>query len=153
MYDKMWDTGTNPDSDNEHRYDEVVNGLTNYIGNGVKVTSGTVTYDNFGNITSDSRKYAANDVKVSYQDYAQKFRGGDFGVQKKSFIKVREISAGYNVPAKALGKTGIKNASIALTAQNVFLWTKFKFSDPDVDEENLNSPSQRILGVNIKLGF
>lgn len=153
MYDKMWDTGTNPDSDNEHRYDEVVNGLTNYIGNGVKVTSGTVTYDNFGNITSDSRKYAANDAKVSYQDYAQKFRGGGFGVQKKSFIKVREISAGYNVPTKVLGKTGIKNASVALTAQNVFLWTKFKFSDPDVDDENLNSPSQRVLGVNIKLGF
>lgn len=153
VYDKMWDTGTNPESDNPYRYDEVVNGLTNYVGTGVKVVSGDVTYDNFGNITSDSRKYAPNDGEVSYQDYAQNFRGGDYGVQNKSFVKVREISAGYTIPSKVLRKTAIRNASVSLTAQNVFMWTKFKFSDPDVDDENLNSPSQRIIGINIKLGF
>ncbi|HEU4608229.1 MAG TPA: hypothetical protein VFS31_08975, partial [Chitinophagaceae bacterium] len=94
-----------------------------------------------------------NDVEVSYQDYAQNFRGGDYGVQNKSFVKVREISAGYTIPSKVLRKTAIRNASVSLTAQNVFMWTKFKFSDPDVDDENLNSPSQRIIGINIKLGF
>ena len=153
VYDKMWDTGTNPESDNQYRYDETVNGLTNFIGQGVKVGSGTVTFDNFGNITSDTRKYAPNDVVVSYQDYAQNFRGGDYGVQKKTFVKVREVSAGYRIPAKFLGKSGIKTASVSLTAQNVLLLTKFKFSDPDVDDENLNAPSQRVVGVNIKLGF
>jgi hypothetical protein len=153
VWDKMFDTGTNPETDNEYRYDEVVNGLKNYVGKGVKVVSGEVSYDNFGNITSDTRKYAPNDVEVSYQDYTQNFRGGDMGIMDKSFIKVREISAGYRFPSKLLGKTGIKNASIALTAQNMFLWTNFKFSDPDVDDENLNSPSQRIVGINLKLGF
>ena len=153
VWDKMFDTGTNPETDNQYRYDEVVKGLKNYVGKGVKVISGDVTYDNFGNITSDTRKYAENDAPVSYQDYAQNFRGGDEGILSESFVKVREISAGYRFPAKVLGKAGIKNASVALTAQNVFLWTKFKFSDPDIDTENLNAPSQRIIGVNIKLGF
>ncbi|RXK61696.1 SusC/RagA family TonB-linked outer membrane protein [Lacibacter luteus] len=153
VYDKMWDTGTNPESDNQYRYDETVNGLTNYVGKGVKVISGSVTYDNFGNIISDTRKYAINDVPVSYQDYAQNFRGGDFGVQKKTFVKLREISAGYRVPAKFFGKSGIKTLSVALTAQNVLLLTKFKFSDPDVDDENLNAPSQRVVGFNVKIGF
>lgn len=153
VWDKMFDTGTNPETNNEYRYDEVVKGLKNYVGKGVKVSSGEVTYDNFGNIVNDSRKFEANDVAVSYQDYAQNFRGGDMGILSESFVKVRELSAGYRVPAKMLGKTRIKNASIALTAQNVFLGTKFKFSDPDVDDENLNAPSQRIIGVNIKLGF
>lgn len=153
VYDKMWDTGTNPETDNQYRYDEVVNGLTNYVGQGVQVVSGEVTYDNFGNIVSDSRKFAPNDKAVSYQAYAQQFRGGDFGIQKKSFVKLREISAGYRIPASVLGKSGIKSASVALTAQNVFLFSNFKFSDPDVDTENLNSPSQRMLGINFKLGF
>ena len=151
--DKMWDTGTHPDSDNEDRYNEVVNGQTSFVGNGVKVVSGDVTYDNYGNITSDTRKYGINDVQVSYQDYAQNFRGGDMGIQKKSFVKVREISAGYRIPARILGKTGIKNASVSLTAQNVFLFTNFTYSDPDVDDENLNAPAQRMIGLNIKLGF
>ncbi|NLR79695.1 SusC/RagA family TonB-linked outer membrane protein [Chitinophaga eiseniae] len=153
VYDKMWDSGTNPESDNQYRYDEVVNGLTNYVGKGVKVVSGTVAYDNFGHITSDTRQYAENDTKVSYQDYAQNFRGGDRGIQKKSFVKIRELSVGYRFPAATLARTGIKNASVSLIAQNLFLFTKFKFSDPDVDDENLNSPSQRMIGVNFKVGF
>ncbi len=151
--DKMYDTGTHPDTDNPWRYDEVVNGKTNYVGQGVKVISGTVTYDNFGNITSDTRKYAKNDVAVSYQDYAQNFREGDFGVQKKTFVKVREVSVGYRFPASVLGKSGIKSASVSLTAQNLLLFTNFRFSDPDVDTENLNSPSQRMLGINFRVGF
>lgn len=151
--DKMYDTGSHPDTDNEFRYDEVVNGLTNYVGKGVKVISGSVTFDNFGNIVSDTRKYADNDVEVSYQDYTQKFRGGDYGAMKKSFVKVREFSIGYSFPAKMLAKSGIKNASVAFTAQNLFLFTKFKYSDPDVDDENLNSPSQRMIGLNFKVGF
>lgn len=151
--DKMFDTGTHPDTDNSWRYDEVVNGKTNYVGNGVKVTSGSVTYDNFGNIVSDTRKYETNDTEVSYQDYTQNFRAGDYGVQKKSFVKVREMSLGYRIPASVLGKFLIRNASVSITAQNLFLFTKFRFSDPDVDDENLNSPSQRMIGINIKAGF
>ena len=153
VYDKMFDTGTNPETDNQYRYDEVVNGLINYVGKGVKVISGEVAYDSYGRITSDTRKYASNDVEVSYQDHTQKFRGGDMGIQNESFIKLREISAGYRIPAKMLGKSGIKNASVSITAQNLYMWTKFKFSDPDLDTENLNAPAARMIGFNIKVGF
>ncbi|RAJ11194.1 TonB-linked SusC/RagA family outer membrane protein [Chitinophaga skermanii] len=151
--DKMYDTGTHPATDNNWRYDEVVKGLKNYVGNGVKVVSGSVRYDNFGNIVYDDRKYEKNDVAASYQAYTQRFHAGDYGVQKKSFVKVREVSIGYNIPKKVFGNSGIKNASVAVSAQNLFLFTKFKYSDPDVDTENLNSPSQRMIGVNFKVGF
>ncbi|WP_126244001.1 SusC/RagA family TonB-linked outer membrane protein [Chitinophaga rhizosphaerae] len=151
--DKMFDTGTHPDTDNNWRFDEVVNNKTNYVGQGVKVVSGDVTYDNYGNILTDTRKYAPNDVAVSYQDYTQKFRAGDYGVQKKTFVKVREMSLGYRLPSGFLHRYGIRNASVAVTAQNLFLFTKFRFSDPDVDTENLNSPSARMLGMNLRVNF
>ncbi|MGX5817192.1 SusC/RagA family TonB-linked outer membrane protein [Chitinophaga lutea] len=151
--DKMFDTGTHPDTDNQWRYDEVVNGKKNFVGSGVKVISGSVSFDNYGNIVSDTRQYAPNDVATSYQDYTQKFRAGDYGVQKKSFVKVRELSIGYRLPASFLGRSGIKSASISLTAQNLFLFTNFRFSDPDVDEENLNSPSARMLGFNLRVNI
>jgi TonB-linked SusC/RagA family outer membrane protein len=153
LYDKMWDTGTNPDSDNQFRYDQVVNGLNNYVGKGVKVVSGNVVFDKYGNIASDTRKYDVNDQQVGYQDYAQSFRGGDEGIQKETFIKLREVSLGYNFPAKFVSKLGLKRASFAVTGQNLYLWTKFKFSDPDVDTEDLNSPSQRMVGFNIRIGL
>jgi len=68
-------------------------------------------------------------------------------------VKIREMSLGYKVPASVLGKSGIRNASVSVTAQNLFLFTKFRFSDPDVDDENLNSPSQRMVGINFRVGF
>jgi len=153
MYDKMFDTGTNIETDNEYRFDQVVRGLTNYVGAGVKVISGTVTYDKYGNITSDTRQYAPNDVKVGYQDYAQSFRGGDMGIQNETFVKLREVSLGYSIPVSFISKLGLKRASVSVTGQNLLMLTGFKFSDPDVDTENLNSPSQRMVGFNIKVGL
>ncbi|WP_158563269.1 SusC/RagA family TonB-linked outer membrane protein [Chitinophaga silvatica] len=154
IYAKMFDTGANPETDNQWRYDEVVKGLKNYVGNGVKVVSGSVTYDNYGRITSDTRQYAPNDVPVSYQAYARKWGNSyETGVMNKSFVKVREISLGYRVPQSWFGKSGIKNASVALTGQNLFLFTKFKYSDPDVDTELMNAPAQRMVGFNVKVGF
>lgn len=153
MYDKMWDTGTNPDTDNQYRYDQVVKGLNNYVGEGVKVISGEVIYDKYGIITSDTRKYAKNDVQIGYQSFAQEFRGGDMGIQSQSFVKLREVSLSYSFPANVATKLGLKRASVALTGQNLFLWTNFKLSDPDIGAEDLNSPSQRMLGFNIKIGI
>jgi hypothetical protein len=128
--------------------------LKNYVGSGVKVVSGEVKYDKYGNITSDTRQYAPNDVAVGYQSYMQDISGkGEHGVMSESFAKLREISIGYQLPKSFLGNSKIKNASVSLTAQNVLLVTKFKFSDPDRDTEDLNAPSQRMVGFNIKLGL
>ncbi|MBV8251890.1 MAG: SusC/RagA family TonB-linked outer membrane protein [Chitinophaga sp.] len=154
IYAKMFDTGANPETDNQWRYNEVVKGLKNYVGTGVKVVSGDVTYDKNGTIVKDTRQYAPNDVPVSYQAYTRRWGNSyENGVMKKSFVKVREISVGYNIPQAWFGKSGIKNAAVALTGQNLFLFTGFKFSDPDVDTENMNAPAQRMVGFNVKVGF
>jgi len=156
IWNKMFDSGTNPETDTKWRYDQVVNGLTNYVGEGVKVVSGEATYDKYGRILTDTRVFAPNDVAVGYQDYMRELNNTDsyeHGLKSQSFVKLREVSLGYKIPSKLYSKTGIKNASVSLTAQNVFLWTKFTFSDPDLGTENLNAPSQRMLGLNIKLGL
>lgn len=156
IWNKMFDSGTNPETDTKWRYDQVVNGLTNYVGQGVKVVSGEATYDKYGRILTDTRVFAPNDVAVGYQDYMRELNNTDsyeHGLKSQSFVKLREISLGYKIPSKLYSKTGIKNASVSLTAQNVFLWTNFTFSDPDLGDENLNAPSQRMLGLNIKLGL
>lgn len=154
IYNKMFDTGSAPETDNQYRYDEVVNGQKNYVGNGVKVASGAVSFDAYGNVVSDTRTYAPNDVQVSYQQYTQKWGNSyEHGVKNKSFVKLREVSLGYTMPAKVLGKSGIKTAQFTITGQNLLLFSGFKYSDPDIDTENMNAPSRRMVGMNIKLGF
>ncbi len=152
---KMWDTGAHPDSDNEWRYDEVVNKNKSFVGKGVVVTSGSATYDNMGNITSDTREYAPNTTKVSYETYARRYGDGTRGVTNATFFKLRELSIGYSLPPSFAKYVGAKSASISFTGQNVWMWTKdFRFADPDkANDTQLTSPSVRYVGGNIQLTF
>lgn len=153
----MWNSGSHPDSDNEWRYDEVVNGKKNYIGKGVQVVSGSVQYNSYGQIISDDRVFAPNDKEVSYEQYTSAYQpwSGTAAIQnikEMTFFKLRELTIGYTLPSDFSKRMGIKNAHLALVAQNLWMWSKnFKYSDPDVSSDKLNSPSVRYIGVNIKL--
>ncbi len=155
----MLETGSHPDTDNQWRYDEVVNGKKNYIGEGVKIVSGEVTYDQYGRITSDTRVFAPNDIETSYQEFVRSSRKNpDKLVQSKTFLKLREMSLGYNLPKEFVHKLGMKSCYAALIGQNLFVLTKgFRFSDPDgfedIEGENVSSPSIRYVGVNLKVEF
>lgn len=154
----MWNSGAHPDSDNQWRYDEVVNGKQNYIGQGVKVVSGSASYDPYGNVLEDTRKFALNDVPVSYQNYTQVYNENPWDHQARqnikdaSFIKLREVALNYTLPASIAQKILMKNVRVGVIGQNLLMWTKeFKFSDPDRGKENLNTPTARYIGFNINL--
>lgn len=179
----MWQSGVHPNSVTPEREKDVIAagisaaagggaagaaavtaaGLysNNYLVPGVKVVSGTATYDKFGNVTSDTRVYAPNDVTTTYKQYAIDMHnssawggnGSPADTYSKTFLKLREISLTYTVPTKyMLGWA--KGASISLVGQNVLLWAKdFKYSDPDGGIEDFSDPSVRYLGGNIKVTF
>lgn len=159
----MWRAGSHPKSVVPERYlDATQPGTENYIGQGVRVESGTVTYDTYGNITSDTRVFAPNDVAVTYQSYVERLHKGTawggspspVDVYSTTFFKIREISITYNIPAKIYSKIASKGASVSAVGQNVFLWAKdFKYSDPDGGTENFSDPSIRYLGFNLKVNF
>lgn len=157
MSARMWHSGAHIDSDNAWRYDEVVNGNhKGYVAEGVKVVSGSVSYDSDGNITEDTRVFAPNDVAVSYESWCRAYGNSDTKshfLKSKTFIKLRELSLTYRLPRKwCVGP--VKGAEAGLVGQNLLIWTRgFRFSDPDVDTENINSPSTRLLGFNVKLNF
>lgn len=160
----LWNSGAHVDSDNQYRYDEVVNGKYTYIGEGVKVVSGKVTRDAEGNIVSDTRVFAPNDVVVSYEAYMTKYHDAASkpsrqNVLDETFFKLRNVSLTYSVPKTFCQKLRLQDAAVSITGQNLFLWAKdYKYADPDKGGdsdgyENLNSPSQRYIGFNIKMNF
>src|SRR5699024_6993927 len=155
----MWNSGTHPDSDNQWRHDQVVEGKNNYVGEGVKVVSGDVKYDKYGDILEDTREFASNDVEVGYQEYVQAYEpwSGNSRIQnvkRMTFFKLRELSIGYDVPESFYKKLKMEDLSVSLVGQNLFIWSpNFKYSDPDVHSNNLNSPSIRYVGANVKFSF
>lgn len=155
----MWNSGAHIDSDNQWRYDQVVNGKINYIGKGVKIVSGKVDYDSNGNILNDNRVFAPNDVTVSYETYMKNYNpyiGNPTrqNIFDETFFKLRDLSITYQMPAKVCQKLHMKGLALSLIGQNLLIWTKeFRFTDPDSDSDNLSSPSTRYLGFNVKLDF
>lgn len=159
----MWRAGSHPASVTPERYlDATVKNSKNYTGPGVKVVSGSATYDTYGNITSDTRVYAPNDVPVTYESYINTVHAGTawggspspLEAYSTTFFKIREISLTYDLPQSLCEKLNSKGVSASAVGQNMFLWAKqFKYSDPDGGYENFSDPSIRYVGFNLKFIF
>ena len=153
---KLYEGGMHPATANKFRDDSYAGNAT-YVGKGVVVTSGDVTYDIQGNITSDTRKFAPNTQAVKYIDwvfstYVNGVPGAD--LYKRTFVKLREVTLTYNARSTLIRKTPFKGASISLTGRNLILWSKVPFMDPDgYNGDGLPEPSYRNIGVNLNLKF
>ncbi|MCK5652530.1 MAG: SusC/RagA family TonB-linked outer membrane protein, partial [Gemmatimonadetes bacterium] len=72
-----------------------------------------------GSINGDG----VDDVSVCPQDYF----GRNYGIQEASiddatYIKLREVRLGYELPMDWLGKLGFSGGNVALIGRNLFLW-------------------------------
>ncbi|HKZ66204.1 MAG TPA: hypothetical protein VJ111_07610, partial [Chitinophagaceae bacterium] len=80
-----------------------------------------------------------------------------------SFLKLREARFEYAIPKKVLGKSFIRNASIAVYGRDLLMLTSFPIFDPETAALNGNTilpgvemgqlPSTRTMGMNITLKF
>lgn len=81
-----------------------------------------------------------------------------------AFLKLRDISFGYQVPAKYLTKTPFGKASLSVTGANILLWTpkSNKYIDPEASIFGTNNsqgreftsiPSTRTFGVTLNATF
>ena len=90
-------------------------------------------YDSEGNVIGYTENLGeAGTLIIPYADnYPWSFmRSSTFDA---SYIKLREISIGYNLPADLTRKLGMQNANIALFSRNILLWTKAKIGiDPEM---------------------
>ena len=153
---RMWQTGVHTGTDNKWRYEEVVNGKQTFVAPGVVVVSGSATYDEFGNILTDDRVFAPNDKVVSYETYIKKYWVKNMALfnYDETFFKIREVALTYKIPSVFCKKIGMNATTVSLIGQNLLLWCKeYRNSDPDVASDNLNSPSVRYIGVDLKFDF
>ena len=159
----MWRSGNHPNSVTDERYLDATNpGTKNYLADGVKVVSGSITYDVNGNVTKDDRVFEKNDISTTYKSYVEAVhKGTAWGgnpspadLYSTTFFKLREAYLTYDFPTTFLQKTPIKRMSTSLVGQNLIYWAKqFKYSDIDGGSENFTDPSLRYIGLNIKLDF
>lgn len=72
-----------------------------------------------------------------------------------SFIKLRNISLGYNLPDSITEKLGMQQLRISVSGQNLWIITDYETFDPEIseDEGNLDSsvvPSNKMFSLSLK---
>ena len=134
-----------------------------YVGEGVVVSNNTaINFDNNGNITNyKDLQFSTNKQVTLVQDYVSKFYGTDeANLMSKTHAKLREVTFGYDVPVKYLGKYFSK-ITVSLAGRNLLYFYKDKrFKDVDLDQypqglslTSLQSPTTRRYGFNLNFTF
>ena len=121
---------------------------------------GTVTYlDASGNTSATAIK---NSTYIDAQTWCHDFYDGPAkqNVFDASYVKLRELRLGYELPAKATGP--IKNITISVWGRNLATWgTSNKDMDPETPTssgniqglEGTQLPSLRTYGLNLSFNF
>lgn len=150
----MWWGGTAKGTVNSYR-DDANDGKSTYVGPGVVVTEGSVSYDAYGNIISDDRKFAPNTTAVNYISFMQTTSGGmlnNYHYYNGTYLKMRELVLTYDFPSKWI-KGAFNSATVSLIGNNLFILSKIPNVDPDAESDNLQTPSMRSIGFNVNLKF
>ncbi len=71
-----------------------------------------------------------------------------------SYLRLRNLQVGYNIPKQLLENTFLKSMSVSLQAENLVTWTKWRGFDPESNRasDQYQYPSPRIftLGLDVK---
>lgn len=96
--------------------------------------------------------------KIRSGDY---IRFSDFYVEDGSYLRLQTVSLSYRLPFKK--SKAVKSISFGLSANNLFVWTKYKGWDPDVNSFGTNIkkmgidsgsyPSSRTFSFDLKFTF
>ncbi len=108
-------------------------------------------------VTEDGRP---NTIRVDAQNLYENWLFGlnERWIYDKTYIKLREVSFGYNIPTRLLGNK-VKSANISLIARNPLLIYSAIGGGIDISEsetlwyEGGQLPPVRSFGVNVRFGF
>lgn len=121
------------------------------IGTGVK---------NIG--TSDVPQYVPNDVVVPTRQFMGYYSGRQYheaAVFDASYVKLREVSLSYTLPAKLFERNFLQNVTVSVIGRNLaILFKNTTHIDPELSSASLGYtygqiPSTRSIGFNINAKF
>ncbi|WP_205313980.1 SusC/RagA family TonB-linked outer membrane protein [Pedobacter nanyangensis] len=55
-----------------------------------------------------------------------------YGIEDGSYLRLKTVALGYNLPAKLLGKSFVQSLRMYVSAQNLWTWTNYTGMDPEV---------------------
>jgi len=81
------------------------------------------------------------------------FSSSDVVYSDDTFLRLKNLSLSYSIPAAYLKKVGMKAANIYVNAQNLLTFTNYKFGDPEMPGALYTIPVQRIIAGGVSIDF
>lgn len=102
-------------------------------------------------LTTVMDRYSSDNVNGTLPRYNQwhnnNFRISDRFIESGSFLRIQNVSLGYNLPKSIISKAKISNAKFYISAQNLHTFTNYSGYDPELGAYN-----SRITLMNIDNG-
>ncbi|SFB66357.1 TonB-linked outer membrane protein, SusC/RagA family [Flagellimonas taeanensis] len=79
-----------------------------------------------------------------------------FAVRDASYVRLRTLTLGYNIPRETFSKIGLQSAKLYVTGTNLFTFTDFRSYSPEQNPVNGGEtafPETRNITLGVKLGF
>lgn len=119
-----------------------------------------------GVISNGDGTFRPNDVKITSRNWHNRFyerNNVEAAKYDASFIKLREMIFGYNLPRKWFAGLPIEDVRLSIVGRNLALWTENPHFDPETLSmsggtlqpgiENMAFPSTRSFGFNLNVKF
>lgn len=87
--------------------------------------------------------------KLTYQT-AINNQANTLWIQKKDYLKIRNIQLGYTLPKSLLNKIQLEKVRLYGSLENFFTFTGYKGIDPELDNLSYPTMRQAVIGVNIE---
>ncbi len=106
-----------------------------------------------------------NDIVVQGQDYWRRLNAiTEAVIQDGTYLKLRNVTIGYDIPKKILGNTWVKGASFSVTGRNLWIYSPhFTGADPEVSSfgsdngsqglYSFSTPTSRSINFSLKVSF
>lgn len=89
-------------------------------------------------VTDPAALTALNANTTMWSPYMRTAIFTDWAVEDASFLRLNTLTLGYTAPEMFTSKLGVSKLRFYLTASNVFVWTNYSGSDPEVSTRRKN---------------
>ena len=76
-----------------------------------------------------------------------------YWMRNGAFLRLKQVEIGYNLLMNQENKLGLSTLRLYVTGTNLHVWSKFRLWDPELRENGLNYPLQRIINLGLQVGF
>lgn len=91
--------------------------------------------------------------RLSNSAVANNLQHSTWWMQDGSFFRMKSFEIGYSIPQKLISKIRLESLRMYVSGNNLFTLSPFKMWDPEMGDNGLGYPVQRIYNIGLTLNF